>query len=304
MPSRDHEIYVELFRQRPALALALLRACAAIELPGTAELGTIDLSQVTPTEFRADAVVVVRDEARAVIAGVVIEVQTSRDRAKRRTWPVYVTALRASLGCPVVLLVLAPDPDVAAIAREPIALGHPGFVLTPVVISAADIQRLTEPAAIPVPELAVLSARAHPEPDVVRAAVAAIDALPAETRELYWQFVMTALPALVRQAMEAEMTPDQIKAAIEEMSFELGFDKGQAVGLEQGRAVGLEQGRAEGLCAAVHELVRLKLGAPMPELAARLARLDEPALTALIAELGQAGDGNEVRAVLARVDTV
>lgn len=47
---------------------------------------------------------------------------------KRLTWPVYVTTLRAKLDCSAVLLVVAPDPEVAAWARQPIELGHPGFL--------------------------------------------------------------------------------------------------------------------------------------------------------------------------------
>ena len=47
VPSFLHEILVELFRQRPALAPELLRACAGIRLESaTTELGSIDLSQV------------------------------------------------------------------------------------------------------------------------------------------------------------------------------------------------------------------------------------------------------------------
>jgi len=54
-------------------------------------------------------------------------------------WPVYVATLRAKLACAAVLLVLAPDPAVAAWARRPIELGHPGSGLAPVVIEFKDV---------------------------------------------------------------------------------------------------------------------------------------------------------------------
>src|SRR5687767_14189229 len=90
--SFTHEILVELLRQRPALGPELLRACSGIELPGaTAELGSIDLSQVAPPEYRTDSVVVLRDRRRKAVAGVIVEVQLQIDQDKlprgRYMWP-------------------------------------------------------------------------------------------------------------------------------------------------------------------------------------------------------------------------
>jgi hypothetical protein len=135
MLSFHHEILVELFRGNSELAVALLRTCAGIAVDHTrVELGSIDLSQVASTEYRADAVVILYDLADRPVAGVIVEVQRQIERDKLLTWPAYVAALRAKLACPAVLLVIAPDPAVAAWARRPIELGHPGFLLTPVVI--------------------------------------------------------------------------------------------------------------------------------------------------------------------------
>src|SRR6187397_2975793 len=98
MLSFQHELLVELFRQRPALSLELLRAGAGIELEGvTAELGSIDLSQVAPTAYRSDALTVTRDREGVARAAVIAEVQLHTDEDKRRSWPLYLTAARASL---------------------------------------------------------------------------------------------------------------------------------------------------------------------------------------------------------------
>jgi hypothetical protein len=83
VPAQEHEIYVELFRQQPALAIELLRICAGIELRGAVELTSADFAQVVPTEFRADAVVVVRDASAAITAGIVVEVQLGAEQARR-----------------------------------------------------------------------------------------------------------------------------------------------------------------------------------------------------------------------------
>jgi hypothetical protein len=103
-------------------------------------------------------VVIQRDREDRPVAGVIVEVQRQIDRSKLLTWPVYVATLRAQLDCSVVLLVVAPDPDVAAWARRPIELGHPAFRLTPVVIGFDDVPRIRDRAeASRLPELAVLS---------------------------------------------------------------------------------------------------------------------------------------------------
>jgi hypothetical protein len=75
-------------------------------------------------------VVILHDRADRPVTGVIVEVQHQIKRDKLLTWPAYVATLRAKLGCPTVLLVIAPAPAVAAWARRPIELGHPGFHLT------------------------------------------------------------------------------------------------------------------------------------------------------------------------------
>jgi hypothetical protein len=109
-----HEILVELFRGDGQLAVELLRTCAGIAVDHAhVKLGSIDLSQVAPTEYRADAVVVMHDPADRPVTGVIVEVQRQIERDKLLTWPAYVATLRAKLACAAVLLVVAPDPAVA-----------------------------------------------------------------------------------------------------------------------------------------------------------------------------------------------
>ena len=74
---------------------------------------------------------------------VIVEVQRHIKREKLLTWPAYVANLRAKLACPAVLLVIAPDPAVAAWARRPIELDQPGFHLAPAIAQLpADQARL------------------------------------------------------------------------------------------------------------------------------------------------------------------
>ena len=59
MPSMVHEMLVALFRNRPALAVDLLRVLAGAELPPFAEarVGSADFTDINPAQYHADLVV-------------------------------------------------------------------------------------------------------------------------------------------------------------------------------------------------------------------------------------------------------
>ncbi|HEY0480596.1 MAG TPA: hypothetical protein VGD37_23930 [Kofleriaceae bacterium] len=290
MPSFSHEMLVELFRNGDELAPALLDACARITVPhDRVDQASIDLSQVVSTEYRADAVVVLRG-GEAAVSAIIVEVQLGIDHDKERTWPVYVTALRAKLGCSTFLLVLATDPRVASWARAPIAIGQPGFQLVPLVIEFRDLPRVTDPdQARRLPELAVLSAMAHPELDVVTAAIPAISELPEDRARLYLDVIMAALsPSLRKQLLETQM-----QGYVYQSEFARKY---YSQGLEEGREQGLEQG----LRSAVLALLRAKLDVITAEDEAALAAVHhERGWTELIGALGRATNALEVRAALA-----
>ena len=156
-----------MFRNRPELAPELLRDVLGLQLPQWTEarVESAELTEVVPTEYRADLVVLLL-EGKPVLA-IVVEVQLSRDEDKRASWPQYLTSLRARVGCDTVLLVVAPDAAVARWCAQPIELGHPGFVLQPLVMGPEAIPViLDEQVAREDPELAVLSAMAHGHEEV------------------------------------------------------------------------------------------------------------------------------------------
>ena len=222
VPSFAHEIYVELFRQRPALAGELLAAWAGIRLGGaTAELASIDLSQVAPAEYRSDAVSVLRDRRRAAVAAVIPRVT---DAAQARA----------------------------------------------------------------APQLAVLSALAHPEARVAEAALAGFDALPEGDQKLYWDVIVNGLPGLVRQALEARMIKGyQYQSDFARKYYWQGHDEGQKQTLAEHR----------------RELVEL-VGARLPGIREELeTRLRDKPLTVLVrisVELGRARSEKAVRTILDR----
>jgi hypothetical protein len=163
VPSTPHETYVEMFRHRPELAVDLLVDALGVTVPAheSVRLDSADLSELVPTEFRVDAVVVLTAGEEPVLA-LVIEIQLRRDLDRRWSWPAYVATLRSRLHCPTELLVGCPDRGVSAWCAQPVRLGLGGSVLQPLVIGPALVPVVTDvERARRSRELAVLSALAH-----------------------------------------------------------------------------------------------------------------------------------------------
>jgi len=310
MPSVPHEILVDLFRTCEELAPELLKRCADLELAhDRAELGSIDLSQVVSTEYRADAVIILHEHSDAAR---VVEVQLNVDTDKLRTWPQYVTALRAARRCPVVLLVVAPDLAVARGARAPIEIGHPGFCLTPLVIGFDQVPRVVDAElARRLPELSVLSAMAHPELAVAATAIDAITLLPEDQNRLYCDVILSGLPDAIRAALEAQMQGYEYQSEFARRYYGQGHEEGRKEGQEQGRKEGQEQGRkegqeqgrkegqAQGLRAALLAVARAKLNNLTAADEVAIAALhEEYALTELVSSLSRATSARDARAVL------
>jgi len=85
MPSSLHEALTDMFRHRPTLAAELLADALGMKLPGyeQATVESADFTVLTPTEYRADAVVVLSAAGSAVLAVVGVPSRSSSDPARR-----------------------------------------------------------------------------------------------------------------------------------------------------------------------------------------------------------------------------
>lgn len=210
MPSKPHEWLVELFRNRPLLAPKLLRDALHAELPRFTEarVDSADLSDIQPTQHRADLVVLLLE--KVPVLGIVVEAQLSRDNDKQFAWPVYVATLRARFKCPVWLLVVTTDEAIARWAAKPIELGG-GNRFVPLVLHPSVVPEVTDEAqAQSDPELAVLSAMAHGQGadsekavQIALAALSALRGLDPRRSTMYFDFVQTSLSEAARRAMQA-----------------------------------------------------------------------------------------------------
>ncbi|GAA4228772.1 hypothetical protein GCM10022254_19580 [Actinomadura meridiana] len=215
MPSQQHDISAELFRWSPELAGELL-AEMGVEIPEVVSVQDVSESfiDLKTSEYSGDAAVVMEtvDGKR----GVVVEVQRWPPTDKEWTWPLYIAILRARQRCPVALLVLAPDPAIAAQCERPIQTGHPNNVLVPLVVRQEHVPFLNDPKEIAAdPAMGVLSALYHGygarSAEVVKSAVQATNLLGDNhdaRLNRYYDFVAGVLPEVVRKSLEAMMKTD------------------------------------------------------------------------------------------------
>jgi hypothetical protein len=236
MASMAHEVLVDLFKNRPSLGAELLTEALGVPLPAYTEarLLSIDLTDIRPAEYRADVVILLLD-GEVPIWVLVVEVQLRVDGRKRFTWPDYTMASRARHGCPVGLLVVAPDPDVAAWCAEPIETGIPGFVLRPPVLGRASVPVVTDPVeAARRPELGVLSAMAHGDSEqgaaIAAAVLPTIRGLDDERARFYGDLVLSCINDAARRALETMMKGYEYQSDFAKKYVALGRDEGRKEG--------------------------------------------------------------------------
>ncbi|GIH72643.1 hypothetical protein Mth01_48960 [Sphaerimonospora thailandensis] len=241
---------IEFIRNNPMTAVELLRDAAGIQPPpfATAALEALDFTQVAPVEFRADSVVVLRNQKGEARFATIVEAQENYDTGKRYSWPVYVTALRARLKCATALVVICHDAAVGRWSEQPITLG-PSGIITPLVIHPGRIPLITDPdRARASPELAVLSTilnakTSEIEPAALQAMLAGLNTLEAEQAELYLHYVLDKLPDVAQKHMKELMTMnnDLLKRA-KDLARPYVTDW-----IDQGRQEGLAEGEAKAI---------------------------------------------------------
>jgi hypothetical protein len=179
MPPNTHAFLATLLRESPALVLRLL-ALVRDELPPGAVLEPL------PARFWGeparhpppDVACLIKDAAGALLSPLAVQIALAASPEAKHTWFLHVATLFATFKRPCRFLVLALDPDTERWAAEPHIIDHAPSVFFPTVIGPSLIPRITDiPQAKQFPELAVLSALAHPRgPGAATIAFAALAA--------------------------------------------------------------------------------------------------------------------------------
>ncbi len=262
MPTLEHGSLIEMFRKNPDIAPHFLETLFGLQVPAYATIGVVEstLDQMIPVEFRADLVLELRDAAAVLVLAIVLEVQRDDDPDKKYTWPVYVSVVRARKRCPTVVLVVAPDAEVASWAAQPIDLGLGLGTVRPLVIGASSVPEVVDAAVAEHDvELAVLSAVAHGNgPNgvaVLAAALVALGRLDLEHAAAYFQMIYNVLREPMRRALEALVMERQSenKATFPSLMQRL-IDEGEI------------KGRTEEAARAVLTVLRVR-GIAVPEIA-------------------------------------
>jgi hypothetical protein len=238
MPSSLHEALVQLFRSRPALAAEILAQTLHQALPAYtfAEAECTDLPKLKTPGRRADTVVVLYQSRGKPVLAVVVEVQLGKDPGKKLSWPDYLTTLRSRYQCPAMLLVICPGRQIATWAAEPIDIGHPDFILRPLVLGPDVIPVVTDVAeAVAVPEAAILSGIAHGRRRTARtaafAAVGQVATHDIDLAALYADVIMAELPKALRKTAEAELRSGiEYRSDYAKRYFSQGMAEGEAKG--------------------------------------------------------------------------
>jgi hypothetical protein len=246
MPSMLHESIVTLFRNRPTLAAELLvRVGVPVPYVSEARVDEPDLTQVIPTEYRADLVVVHGESVDGV--AVVVEVQLAQDTDKPYVWPLYQAALRAKLRRPTCVLVVTDDKAVARWAATPVATGQPGVSFAPVVVLAPSLPWIAPDQVPRAPELALLVVIAHPDEersgDLAWAAIESVARVDGTRAALYHDIVLAHLGAAARARLEALMGFGNYRP---QSDFgKKWFAEGEAEGRLEGKVEGKLEGKIE-----------------------------------------------------------
>jgi hypothetical protein len=268
MVSLLHEGVIKLVRDRPAFVADLLDQVLDVKVPSFREAGLVDavLNQLTPVEYRADAVVLFKNNKKPVY-GAIIEAQLKPRLDKRYTWPLYAVGARERHRCPFVVIVVTPDRRTARWAARAIELGG-GSQYWPLVVGPDGIPKVTDRRqARREPQLAMLSVMAHGRGEVRTAAAIggaaarAILRFPEEQWLLYSLLIQANLSKAARKAIEMQPELEIFFSEAQRRNYERGRAKGKAEGKAEAKA----EGKAEGLRTAVLKILARRRLTPTAE---------------------------------------
>src|SRR5581483_9305755 len=196
-----------------------------------------DVRVLVPRSYRADAMQLYCDQADRPVLATVLEVQRGWDKAKRRTWKLYVAQLEAELDVDAALVVYCPDTGIAQRYRDLFAVDGLSLSLRPLIFTPDDVPLITDvDLARANPALTVLSALSHGDDAEVKAMfpglLAALRAVNLEKAVSYYEVVLAGLPEAARTHWEEYMTATDSRFRSDVMRG--AWAQGKAEGRAQG----------------------------------------------------------------------
>ncbi|MFI6815415.1 hypothetical protein ACIBG7_23605 [Nonomuraea sp. NPDC050328] len=255
-PGVRHEIPLDMIHRRPTFVLELLAVALGVDTSeyGDVRVETIELNSIQPTERAADSVTSVsipQGDGRRLY--VIVEVQLKYDAAKWWRWCSYVGTLMGRREQPVILVVICPEPAVAAGYDQAFQPDHSCLILRPVVVGPERLLHMVEAEdVLASPEMATLAAVARPNLEDSLAVARTLVTMSDERGPLYYSYLAACLPGPIREELEKQMA----------VTFELIDNeftrRWEAQGRAKGKAEGKEEGKAEGLAESVLTLLEVR----------------------------------------------
>ncbi|MEV4113564.1 hypothetical protein [Nonomuraea sp. NPDC049695] len=250
MSSPRHDALINMFADRPQLAVEILRDFMGVDLPDTllwVEKTTFNTRR--SDDIEADLVITLGPPQSPPVHAIILEIQQDKTKDARQ-FARYAAALWLMLGCDVSVLVVCPDRVVAAHYAQPIESGLTGYRLRPWVLGPDEIPAIVDPqeAAAHI-DLAAMSVMVHGrDRKVVEAFTAALADVTDEHSPDYYEYAYSMSVPEIRRLMEEIMKSASTQWPVYSPFAREHFGRG----LAQGKAEGKTEGKAE-------EAVRLLL---------------------------------------------
>ncbi|GAA2130687.1 hypothetical protein GALLR39Z86_26590 [Glycomyces algeriensis] len=211
MTTNVHDTPLKLCREKPGFAAELAGEILGLPIPEHDEILPYSESGTDPEvrDLNADNVVVCR-QGKANRLGIIVEVQREKDKRKLISWPAYQVNFRHRIQAPTVLIVVCPNPTVAAWAAEPIETGQPASAFRMQVLSPDNYPKLFENSESgALAERMVLGTLIHERSDDIRRLLVAAEAelapLPEDKAKRYTEYMLGQLSEHPRTILEALM---------------------------------------------------------------------------------------------------
>ncbi|GIH78905.1 hypothetical protein [Planobispora longispora] len=242
MPSPQHDSLIDLFRDRPQLAVELLRDLLGHDLPTTTLVREENSTFNTrPSDDLEADLVLVLGPPQAPAHAIVVEIQKDTSKDPRQLAR-YAAAFWLQLRCAVTVLVVCPDVRTAAYYARPIDSGLPGYRLQACVLGPDAIPAITDAhQAAAQPELATLAVMVHGrERKVVEAFAAALADLPDDHAPKYYEYAYGMSAPDVRRLLEEIMTSTSwpVYSPFAREHYGRGREEGRAEGRAEGETKG------------------------------------------------------------------
>ncbi|WP_235030841.1 RpnC/YadD family protein [Nonomuraea solani] len=252
---------MQLFKERPKLAVDILRDLKGIELPDTPliQLEDNNFNSRTSDDFDAD-VVVAMGQAKEPLHAVIVEVQQDKSKDPKQLTR-YAAAVWLLLRCDVTLLMICPTAGPAAHYAQPIDSGLTDYRLQVHTLGPDEIPAITDPQeAAASLALSALGVMVHGrDRKVVEAFTTALAEPPGNHSPKYYEYAYSMSTPEIRRLLE-EIAMSTTWPVHSPFARE-HFGRGKTEGIAEGKAEGIAEGKAEGKAEEAAKLVLLVLSA-------------------------------------------